>query len=303
MVMPDQVKDFVSIDVETANADMASICQVGVAKFSNGILVQEWASLIDPEDDFDGINIEIHGISEKDVKGKPTFPEIYDQLGSLLNNTLCVSHTHFDRVSISQILSRYELPGFDTTWLDSARVARRTWKEFAWKGYGLANICKNIGYEFKHHDALEDAKASGYVMLAAIEKTGLDVNDWLKRIKQPIDPLNASSGAAIKRAGNAEGELYGEIVVFTGALEMPRREAADLAASIGCTVAAGVTKKTTLLVVGDQDLSKLAGKVKSSKHIKAKQLIQNGQDIRILKESDFQQLVSHAINIDIPGVE
>ena len=286
--------DFVAIDVETANADMASICQIGVAKYNNGILVEEWSSLVNPEDYFDFINIDIHGITEEDVEGKPTFPEIFNQLGGLLNDAICVSHTHFDRVSISRALTKYGLPNFDTTWLDSARVARRTWEEFAWGGYGLANICNKIGYQFKHHDALEDAKASGHVLLAAIEKTGLDVNAWLKRIKQPIDPANVSSGAAIKRDGNPEGELYREILVFTGALEIPRREAADLAASIGCTVAAGVTKKTTLLVVGDQDIAKLAGKEKSSKHIKAEQLIKKGQSIRILKESDFKELVSHA---------
>lgn len=28
--------DFVAIDVETANADMASICQIGIAGFANG---------------------------------------------------------------------------------------------------------------------------------------------------------------------------------------------------------------------------------------------------------------------------
>lgn len=286
--------NFVAIDVETANADMASICQIGVAKYKNGELAEEWSSLVDPEDYFDFINIDIHGITEEDVAGKPTFPEVASQLADFLNGAVCVSHTHFDRVSISRALEKNELPGFDTTWLDSARVARRAWEEFSWGGYGLANVCNKIGYEFNHHDALEDAKASGRVLLAAIERTGLDISAWLKRVNQPIDPNNISTGAAIKRDGNPEGEFYGEILVFTGALEIPRREAADLAASIGCAVAAGVTKKTTLLVVGDQDISKLAGKEKSSKHIKAEQLIKKGQSIRILKESDFKELVNHA---------
>lgn len=294
MVTPDNTIDFVAIDVETSNADMASICQIGVAKYSNGILSEEWSSLVDPEDYFDFINIDIHGITEEDVAGKPTFPEVVTQLSSFLNGTVCVSHTHFDRVSISRALAKYGLSDFDATWLDSARVARRAWEEFAWGGYGLASVCSKIGYEFKHHDALEDAKASGQVLLAAIEKAGLDVNAWLKRIKQPIDPKNTSSGAPIKRDGNPDGELYGEVLVFTGALVIPRREAADLAASIGCTVAAGITKKTTLLVVGDQDITKLAGKEKSSKLLKVEQLIQKGQKIRIIKESDFKEVVSHA---------
>ncbi|MCP4612922.1 MAG: transposase [Planctomycetes bacterium] len=286
--------NFIALDVETANADMASICQIGIAKYAEGKLVEEWSSLIDPEDYFDFINVDIHGITEDDVVGSPTFPEIIFILNRFLNNTICVSHTHFDRISINRALERYGLKEFNIVWLDSARVARRTWEECAWSGYGLANVCNKIGYEFKHHDALEDAKASGQVVLAAIEATGLDIDSWLKRVNQPINPANASSGSAINRKGNPEGELYGEVVVFTGALEIPRREAADLAASIGCSVASGVNKKTTLLIVGDQDISKLAGKEKSSKHIKAEQLISKGQEIRIIKESDFKELVRHA---------
>lgn len=33
--------EFVAIDVETANADMASICQIGIAKYSKGKIFGE----------------------------------------------------------------------------------------------------------------------------------------------------------------------------------------------------------------------------------------------------------------------
>lgn len=46
-----------------------------------------------------------------------------------------------------------------------------------------------------------------------------------------------------------------------------------------------------------QKLQKMAGKKKSHKHIKAEQLIANGQSIRIIKESDFKKLVHHAQSI------
>lgn len=289
--------EFVAIDVETANADMASICQIGLAKYKDGILVDEWSSLIDPEDYFDFINVDIHGITEADVAGAPKFPDVFQNLSKFLSGGICVSHTHFDRVSVGRAINKYSLNTINTVWLDSARVARRAWEECAWSGYGLSNVCKIIGYEFKHHDALEDAKASGQVLIAAIEKTGMNLEAWFKRVSQPIDPSSSSSGAAIKRDGNPEGELYGEIVVFTGALEIPRREAADLASSIGCTVAPGVTKKTTLLVVGDQDITKLLGKSKSSKHLKAEELVAKGHKIRIIKESDFKELVSQSHEI------
>jgi DNA polymerase-3 subunit epsilon len=69
---------------------------------------------------------------------------------------------------------------------------------------------------------------------------------------------------------------------------------ADLAASVGCQVAAGVTKKTTILVVGDQDISKLAGHEKSAKHRKAELLVAEGYPIRIIRETDFKALVQSA---------
>lgn len=283
--------EFVAIDVETANADMASICQIGLAKYRDAQLIDEWSSLINPEDYFNFINVDIHGITEEDVEDAPTLSEVVAELIRFLSNSVCVSHTHFDRVSIGRAFEKYSIDPIETVWLDSARVARRTWKECSRSGYGLANVCKIIGYQFKHHDALEDAKASGQVLIAAIEKTGFDIEAWLKRVNQPIDPDHS------KREGNPDGELYGEVLVFTGALGIPRREAADLAARIGCTVASGVTKKTTLLVVGDQDVTKLAGKTKSSKHLKAEQLIVKGQGIRVIKESDFKELVNQAHEI------
>ena len=114
---------------------------------------------------------------------------------------------------------------------------------------------------------------------------------WLTRVRQPIDlQLSAGGSARVTREGNPDGELCGEVIVFTGALTIPRREAADIAASMGCDVDAGVTKRTTLLVVGDQDVQRLAGHEKSSKHRKAEQLIQAGQPIRILRETDFREL-------------
>src|SRR5690606_39279880 len=95
------------------------------------------------------------------------------------------------------------------TWLDSARVALSVRAVCARRGYGLANVCRLIGYEFQHHNALEDAKAAGHIMLAAMERTGLDLDGWLTRVKQPIDPSSGSSGAAVQRDGNPEGKLEG----------------------------------------------------------------------------------------------
>jgi DNA polymerase-3 subunit epsilon len=282
---------FVAIDVETANPDMGSICQVGVAVVEDGRFVGEWQSLIDPEDYFDAVNISVHGIEPHMVIGKPTLAAAASTIRGYLDNTVTVCHTHFDRIAISRAFGRYHLATPAARWLDSARVVRRTWADLAYRGYGLANVCERIGYRFRHHDALEDAKAAGQVLLAAMAESRIDLDGWLRRVEQPIDPDHASTGKSVTRAGNPEGDLSGEVIVFTGALELTRNEAADMAAGVGCDVAPGVTKKTTILVVGDQDIGKLNGHEKSAKHRKAEQLIAEGCAIRIVRESDFRLLV------------
>lgn len=286
--------NFVAIDVETANADMASICSIGAVRFENGRVVEEWYSLVDPQDYFGRINVSIHGIDEDTVRGAPNYAEAGQALNAMLQDAVVVTHTHFDRVATHQAASRWAVAAPTCTWLDSARVARRAWAQCASSGYGLADVCKLIGYDFQHHHALEDAKAAGYIMVAAMRETGLDLDGWLARVGQPIDPSVGSSGAAIRRDGNLDGPLFGEVIVFTGALLIPRREAADLAASLGCTVDSGVTKKTTLLVVGDTDIQRLAGHEKSSKHRKAEELATKGFPIRIIRETDFRELVAMA---------
>jgi DNA polymerase-3 subunit epsilon len=147
----------------------------------------------------------------------------------------------------------------------------------------------HFGIDYQAHNALEDARCAGLILLRAIAETDLNVEQWLERVQQPIDP---HTSAGIKRDGNPDGELFGEVLVFTGALKVPRREAADAAAAAGCRVDEGVTKHTTMLVVGDQDLRKLAGHERSSKHIKAERLKAEGQLIRILGEGDFMRIAA-----------
>lgn len=286
---------FVALDVETANPDLSSICQIGLATFAGCAPVSRWQTYVDPEDYFDPWNVEIHGITEGTVRGAPTFSALFPELCSRLTGEVVVHHTHFDRVAFKQAQEKYGLQAFGCKWLDSARIVRRAWPQFSQSGYGLASVTEYLGIPFEHHVAVEDARAAGEIVVRAIAHTSLTLDDWLTRVERPIHPYGRNwRGTSVAREGNPDGPLAGEIVVFTGALSLPRREVADLAAQVGCTVADGVNKHTTLLIVGDQDIRRLAGQEKSSKHRKAEELIGKGQPIRILCERDFRCLVGIA---------
>jgi len=286
--------DFTSIDVETANPDLSSICQIGVVQFRDGAIAHRWKTYVNPNDYFDPINVSVHGIRESDVLSAPTFADIADQLRNYLTSSVVCHHTAFDRTAIYAAHSRHELTAPDVQWLDTARVVRRTWLDRSRSGYGLRPVAEMLGITFNHHDAEEDARAAGEILLHAISASGLSVAEWLVRANRPITSSSSSTSERHTRDGNPEGPLFGEIVVFTGTLSLPRRDAADMAAEAGCDVGGSVTKTTTLLVVGDQDVTKLAGHTKSTKHRKAESCIEKGQPIRILRETDFQMLLATA---------
>lgn len=282
---------FAAVDVETANPSRDSICQIGIVHVQDGRVADEWRTLVDPETWFDDWNVEIHGIDEEDVLGSPVIPRLEAELRRRLNGYV-VSHSTFDSVAVERSFERYGLAALSCVWIDSARVVRRAWRDrFGKKGYGLSNVARFLGIEFDHHDALEDARACAQIMLRACQDTGLSLDQWRDRITQPIYPRRRDQRATqVARGGNVHGPLYGETIVFTGALSVPRRELVDQAVEWGCNYKPNVSKKVTMLVVGTQDKRKLLGHEKSRKHRRAEELIRMGNDIRILTESDFWHL-------------
>jgi DNA polymerase-3 subunit epsilon len=170
-------------------------------------------------------------------------------------------------------------------------IARRAWPELIGNGgHGLASLKQFLGLEFNHHDAEEDARAAAMVVLLAEEHTGQSF-----KALSDVRHHARSYPAQIKMAGDASGPLFGQVAVFTGRLSIARSEAARLAASAGITIKTSVSKKITLVVVGDQDLGLLApGETKSTKHRRAEELIDEGCDIRIIGESEFRMLVEES---------
>lgn len=289
---------FNAVDVETANSDNSSICQIGIAHVVDGHVVDRWGTLVDPEDEFENRKIAIHGIKPEDVRGAPTLPEVRDELRRRLRDQVTVSHMPFDRGAFQIAMDKYGLEQLQVYWLDSAKVARRAWPEkFGQRGYGLKNVANYIGHEFKHHDAVEDAVAAAEITLAACRERDVDIEHWLRlfegeiyqkknRKRQPYEP--------IARKGNPDGEFYGDVLVFTGELQMPRAEAANYASFMGCKVSTSVSKKTTILVSGIQKSHAIkSSSGESSKHIKAEELISGGHDIKIISETDFLSLIAN----------
>jgi DNA polymerase-3 subunit epsilon len=276
---------FIAIDVETANKDQGSICQIGIALVSADGNISAVSIMINPEQHFDEFNVNLHGIDNQKVKRAMNFPKALQMLRPLLERHLLIQHSTFDRRAFDAACDTYDIPKLRSKWFDSVQIARKAWPELKGNGgHGLANLKQHLNLVFNHHDAKEDAKAAAQVTLLAETITGKTFDELAQKSQMKYEQ-------AVVLEGNQNGALYGHTACFTGKLNMSRADAATYAAGAGISVKAGVSKKITLLIVGDQDITLLAGHTKSSKHRYAEELITQGQKIKILGESEFLNLI------------
>jgi len=158
--------DFVAIDVETANQNPSSICQVGIASFRVGRLESIWESLVNPEDEFRSFNIQLHGISPEHVRYSPCWRDLQPSLRHLLHGKIVASHTSFDRRAIEGASRRYKCLSIQPSyWIDTCSIARAVWPHFS--SHRLTSLARQFQIGYRAHDAAEDARCAGEILLRA----------------------------------------------------------------------------------------------------------------------------------------
>ena len=263
----DPAPDFVVIDVETACSRVSSICQIGIVAFRDGREVFAWETLVDPCDEFHAGNTRIHGIAAHHVAGQPTFAQVHVAVDRHLSGRITVAHSLFDKGALAAACRIHDRLPIETRWLDSVRVARRAWPDL--DNHRLGGLARFLGVPHGHHDALSDARAAGWVVVRAIEHTGLSLAEWMAPPRQP--------GPAPRPA--AGGPLAGERIAILG---QPRD--GPLAHSIarrGGIVHSAVGLTTTMLVVAaDEPFARST--LASTAYRRALKAAADGRAIRIV---------------------
>lgn len=231
--------DFVVVDVETACSQVSSICQIGIVGFKDGRETFAYETLLDPCDRFSSFNTRIHGITADHVVGAPTFADVHAVVAEHLSGRVTVAHSLFDKGALAAACLIHQRDPIDATWLDSVRVAKRTWPDLP--SHRLNILTKYLGVPHKHHDALSDARAAGMVIVRAIEHTGMDIAGWLA----PSNPQRAKAPPPA-----ADGPLKGERIVILGAAR--DGQLARKLAGAGARIMASVGATTTRLVISDE---------------------------------------------------
>lgn len=282
MATEDFVKDFTAIDVELANRQYCSVCELGLARYRDGVLVETWRALINPEEKFESLyHSRLHGIGVNHVRGAPTFPEIYPVLKRFIDREVCIYHAEggFDKSCITEACTKYSLDDLtaSSAWASTLRIARRHWPNE--DSYTLEQLCKKIKYPYHANNALEDAMAaaalygsmSGSAAVSAVTPVGGD--SGRPRTFRRVPSLKHKTGLR----GNPEGPFYKTHIVLTGVFSPPwdDREAFQLYLDdLGFVFRNSISGKTEILVAGENP--------GPSKTAKAEQ-----NNIRIMAEKEF----------------
>ena len=295
--------DFNCIDVETANGSAASICQIGLVIVRSGKIAETWDRLVNPKADFSSFNVGIHRITADHVRDSPELPDIWDELRKLTENRPLVYHSHarFDRNALTQAAGKHGLPQLDVEWVDSTRIVRDVWPErYGKRGFGLANLARDFEIEFQHHDGLEDATATALITLEALKDSRTSIREWAQdlpssRARAQTRPERESKGPGKKvKKDSANDQLVGHRIVFTGRLAVTRKEAKRMAEEAGGEVDDNVQHATTMLVVGEVTTASQADTKtvsKTGKQTESERRIEAGQEIAILAEREFWNLL------------
>lgn len=293
--MDDAVKpdvEFIALDVETANENYSSLCQIGIVSFSEGQVVDKWETYVNPETYF--LNTWLHGIDEETVKDAPLVPEAIRMLADRIQGKPVIHHTHFDRVAIQQACLEHDLECPLSITLDSARILRRVNQNFLTSGYGLANACGHYGIDIEgHHNAVRDAEMAGLLVSKLLEESNTEIHDWVGILQKRR--INSNRSTRVQMEGAQDMPLSGKTIVFTGTLSQPRTECAKMAAAAGFKVWDRVIVDTDYLVVGIPAHIHLKDQKPSTKQKTAMKLIDEGSNIQILSEDEFLALLEDAL--------
>ncbi len=169
------VNTYIAIDFETANSARASACQVGLAKFEGGEIVDRLNLLVKPHPSiggFDFYNTQIHGISGADVKDSPEFVEYWPKIQDFIGESPLVAHNAgFDMSVLRGVLDLYQLDYPDLEYVCTFMLARNLLQPAE---LNLAFVARELGVTLNnHHDALADAIAAGEIAHVMIEKFGV----------------------------------------------------------------------------------------------------------------------------------
>lgn len=169
-----KLNDYVVIDIENPNRYADSICQIGIIQVKNNEIVYKKSMLINPESNFDDINMRVNKITPNMVKNSITFNEYWKEIKDIITNNVIIGHgIKFDISVISKALNKYEIKLPKLKLICTQHLCQ---KYLDIPKYRLDYVCDYLNIKLdNHHDAFNDAEAS--LKIFEYIKNNYDISD------------------------------------------------------------------------------------------------------------------------------
>ena len=154
---------FLAIDFETANYSRNSACSIGLVRVEAGVITQTQMHLIRPPTS-EFVFTHVHGLSWTDVKSAKTFAEIWPEIQPMFEGVdfLVAHNAPFDKSVLAKSLEHYGKPAPSTQFRCSLKESKQ---RLSLPAYKLSDVCRHLGIQLNHHEALSDALACAKIMI------------------------------------------------------------------------------------------------------------------------------------------
>ena len=169
---------FIVFDVETPNRLNNRMSAVGITVIEDGIIVNDFYTLVNPETSFDYFNIQLTGISEESVWDAPAFPEVWEQIEPLMSSGLLVAHNAvFDISVLQKCLRDYSIEWKPyIRYLCTVQMGRKLLPGIS---HRLNVMCDYYQIALDHHHAASDSRACAEILLRYLEN-GADLRQHIR---------------------------------------------------------------------------------------------------------------------------
>lgn len=158
------MKNFAAIDFETANYERTSICSVGVVMVREGVIADEYYSLIRPEPNYYNCRCtKVHGLTRKDTDTAPVFPAVWERISPVIEDLPLVAHNKsFDENCLKAVFRCYQMDYPDYHFYCTYQASRKVFPKAS--DQQLHTIAALCGFQLEnHHHALDDARACAWI--------------------------------------------------------------------------------------------------------------------------------------------
>ncbi len=163
---------YVVVDLETTGGvpGRSKITEIGAVRLSAGVVVDRFASLVDPRQDIPPLIQAITGIEPAMLVGKPTIDEVIESFATFVGDDVMVAHNAaFDLSFLNYELHRVTGRKFTQPWLDTLVLARRLLHQRV-ERFNLRALAEWAGSPVTpEHRALADAEATASVLVRLLD--------------------------------------------------------------------------------------------------------------------------------------